>query len=126
MLSTTTMTTVLPVKDMDRARAFYQDSLGLKPAGSNGDDSMMFSSGGSNAVELIVRPDADTSDHTSVSFEVADLESEMSDLAGKGIHFADYDLPGLKTENHIAVSEHQRCAWFPDSEGNILCLHQNI
>ena len=60
MLSTTTMTTVLPVKDMDRARAFYRDSLGLKPAGSNGDDSMMFSSGGSNAVELIVRPDANT------------------------------------------------------------------
>ena len=126
MLSTKTMTTVLPVKDMDRARAFYQDSLGLQPAGPLGEDSFLFSSDGSTAVELIVRPDADTSDHTSISFEVADLETEMSELAGRGVDFADYDLPGLKTVNHIAVTGHQRCAWFPDSEGNILCLHQNI
>lgn len=126
MLSTSTMTTVLPVKDLDRARSFYQDSLGLKPAGSNGEDSLLFSSDGSTTVELLVRPDADTSDHTSISFEVADLESEMSELASRGIQFADYDLPGLKTVNHIAATDRQRCAWFPDSEGNILCLHQNV
>jgi catechol 2,3-dioxygenase-like lactoylglutathione lyase family enzyme len=126
MLSTTRMTTVLPVKDLDRAKKFYHDALGLTALDGGDASTALYASDGGNSIELLVRPDVDTSDHTSLSFEVQDLGTEMHGLEERGIHFNDYDLPGLKTENHIATSEHQKCAWFPDSEGNILCLHQNI
>ncbi|NKX53563.1 VOC family protein [Arthrobacter mobilis] len=126
MLSTTKMTTVLPVKDMDRARDFYGNRLGLQPVAAPEEGTAMFSSGGGSAIELMVKPNADTSDHTSVSFEVDDLASEMKTLEERGIRFEDYDLPGLKTVDHVATSEHQKCAWFTDTEGNILCLHQNL
>jgi predicted enzyme related to lactoylglutathione lyase len=126
MLSTTKMTTVLPVKDMDRARNFYERTLGLQPTGALEQDTFLFSSGGGSALELMVKPNSDTSDHTSVSFEVEDLASEMKTLEEHGITFEDYDLPGLKTVDHVASSAHQKCAWFTDTEGNILCLHQNL
>ncbi|MGF9662625.1 MULTISPECIES: VOC family protein [Micrococcaceae] len=126
MLTTTKMTTVLPVKDMDRAREFYEKSLGLKAKGLLDADTFIFTSDGNTALELLRRPDLPASEHTAVSFEVADLDAEMKDLEGHGVRFEDYDLPGLKTENHIATSDHDRCAWFTDTEGNILCLHQNL
>jgi catechol 2,3-dioxygenase-like lactoylglutathione lyase family enzyme len=126
MLTTTKMTTVLPVKDMDRERDFYEKSLGLEPQGLLDDDTFIFSSDGSSALELLRRPDATPSQSTAFSFEVSDLDAEMTDLSGKGVKFEDYDLPGLKTINHVATSDTQRCAWFADPEGNILCLHQNI
>jgi hypothetical protein len=40
--------------------------------------------------------------------------------------FEDYDLPGLKTERHIATMGNEKAAWFKDPEGNILCLHQGM
>lgn len=126
MLSITRMTTILPVKDMDRARNFYENSLGLRAKGMHDDGGCLLSSGDGSAIELLVRPDSDTSDHTSVSFEVADLASEMKALEDHGVRFEDYDLPGLKTEGHVATSAHEKCAWFMDTEGNILCIHQNL
>ncbi|QTG80859.1 VOC family protein [Arthrobacter crystallopoietes] len=126
MLSTTKMTAVLPVKDLDRARDFYEKSLGLEPQGLMDDDTFIFSADGATALELLRRPDATPSQNTAVSFEVADLEAEMKDLEGRGIKFEDYDLPGLKTINHIATSDNLRCAWFADPEGNVLCLHQPV
>jgi len=126
MLSTTRMTTILPVKDMERARNFYENSLGLSAQGMKDDGGCLISNGDGAAIELIVRPEADTSDHTSVSFEVPDLDSEIKALEGRGVTFEDYDLPGLKTEGHVATSPHEKCAWFTDTEGNILCLHQNL
>lgn len=126
MLSTAKMTAVLPVKDMERARGFYENSLGLPSLGMQADGSCILSSGGGSAIELMVKPEADTSDRTSVSFEVADLAAEMRALEERGIRFEDYDLPGLKTVDHVAADEHRKCAWFTDTEGNILCLHQNL
>jgi predicted enzyme related to lactoylglutathione lyase len=126
MLSTTRMTTILPVKDMERARNFYENSLGLSSKGMKDDGGCILSSGDGSDIELMVRPESDTSDHTSVSFEVADLDSEMNALEGHGVTFEDYDLPGLKTEGHVATSAHEKCAWFTDTEGNILCIHQNL
>jgi predicted enzyme related to lactoylglutathione lyase len=126
MLSTTKITAVLPVKDMERARGFYEKSLGLPSRGMQEDGSCILGNGDGPAIELMVKPDADTSDRTSVSFEVADLAAEMRTLEEHGIRFEDYDLPGLKTVDHVATSGHQKCAWFTDTEGNILCLHQNL
>ena len=47
-------------------------------------------------------------------------------LETRGVVFADYDLPGLKTVDHVCVLGSEKAAWFNDPEGNILCLHEDI
>ena len=54
------------------------------------------------------------------SFEVSNIESEIVELQGNGVEFADYDLPGLKTIDHIAVSGSMKAAWFEDPDGRIV------
>lgn len=64
--------------------------------------------------------------HTVLTFEVEDITNEIKDLESRGVGFYDYDLPDLKTTDHVAVMGAEKAAWFADSEGNILCLHQVI
>jgi catechol 2,3-dioxygenase-like lactoylglutathione lyase family enzyme len=126
MLSNSHMTTILPVGEVDRARKFYEDKLGLQPEGAHADGSFWMRTGDGSNVALIPRPDRQPSQYTALSFEVGSLESEIRDLEGRGVRFEDYDMPGLKTENHIFRAEDEQCAWFTDTEGNILCLHQEL
>ena len=64
--------------------------------------------------------------HTVLTFEVEDITNEVKDLESRGVGFYDYDLPDLKTTDHVAVMGVEKAAWFADSEGNILCLHEMI
>jgi hypothetical protein len=48
----------------------------------------------------------------------------VRELEGRGVRFEDYDLPGLRTVDHVLTAEGMKAAWFTDSEGNVLCLHQ--
>jgi len=57
---------------------------------------------------------------------VADIRSSIAELEGRGVVFADYDLPGFKTVEHVCVLGSEKAAWFNDTEGNILCLHEDI
>ena len=59
-----------------------------------------------------------------LSWEVASVEKEIAELEGHGVKFEDYDMPGLKTVNHIAEMDGEKAAWFLDPDGNVLCLHQ--
>jgi hypothetical protein len=58
-----------------------------------------------------------------MSFEVDDLAAEIGDLEQRGVVFEDYDLPNLKTVDHVAVMGAEQAAWFKDPDGNVLCLH---
>jgi hypothetical protein len=66
------------------------------------------------------------SSDTVLTFEVDDVYSEVQDLEGRGVGFLDYDLPDLKTVDHVCVMGDEKAAWFADSEGNILCLHEHV
>lgn len=124
MLTATRTTTMLPVSDPERAGQFYADRLGLKPMGVEPDGTRMFELGMGDALGLMPAEAGSQTNHTVLSFEVSDVESEVKELEGRGVAFDDYDLPNLKTENHIAVMGQDKAAWFHDSEGNILCVHQ--
>jgi len=50
----------------------------------------------------------------------------MAELEARGVTFEDYDMPGLKTVNHIAEMGADRAAWFLDPDGNVLCLHTTL
>jgi catechol 2,3-dioxygenase-like lactoylglutathione lyase family enzyme len=125
MLASAPVTTMLPVVDIDRARHFYQDRLGLRPLGATAAGKFQFSCGGAT-LALFPKPGGTRAEHTAVSFEVDDIVSEIAELESRGVVFEDYDLPGLKTVAHVCVLGSEKAAWFKDTEGNYLCLHQNL
>ena len=124
MLTKAAVTTILPVVDMDRARQFYENKLGLAPRGFAADGNFIFECGGDAAIALIPKPQGTKAEHTALSFEVGDVVVEIAELEKRGVVFEDYDFPGLKTVNHVCVIGSDRAAWFKDTEGNYLCIHQ--
>ncbi|MCB5280431.1 MULTISPECIES: VOC family protein [Micrococcaceae] len=119
-------TTILPVDDAQRAHRFYADTLGLPHRGVTGDGSDLFGSDGGPLLQLMAVGDGKHSEHTTLSFEVSGIERTVQEMEAKGVQFQDYDLPELKTDNHICTTDSERCAWFLDTEHNILCVHENI
>ena len=125
MLSDSIVTTMLPVMDMERARKFYEGSLGLKPAGFKPDGKFVYVVGGTT-LALFPRPDGTKAEHTAISFRVDDIMKSIEGLKRKGVVFEDYDFPDFKTVDHVCVLGSEKAAWFKDTEGNYLCLHEDI
>ena len=125
MLANAPVTTMLPVKDLNRARAFYEGKLGLKPVGLKPDGKFMYDCGGAT-LALFPKEGGTKADHTAVSFQVPDIAASITELKRAGVTFEDYDFPGLKTVGHVCVLGAEKAAWFLDTEGNILCLHEDI
>lgn len=125
MLAGSRMTTILPVADLGRARAFFGEMLGLEELGLTADGKLQFAAGG-GILALIHKPAPVPAEHTAVSFEVEDVEEAIRALKKRGVRFEDYDLPGLKTVNHVCVLGSEKAAWFKDPDGNVLCLHEPI
>lgn len=126
MLANAPMTTILPVVDLPRAREFYEHKLGLVAAGERPDGKFVFACGGGATLALFPRESPSKADHTAVSFQVDDIGAAIRDLEERGVVFEDYDLPGLKTVNHVCVLGAEKAAWFRDPDGNYLCIHEDI
>jgi catechol 2,3-dioxygenase-like lactoylglutathione lyase family enzyme len=124
-LTRSQVTCMLPVKDLARARRFYEQQLGLEPLGAKPDGKFIYRCGGTE-VALFPKPEGTKAQHTALSFQVADIGRAIAELKGRGVRFADYDFPGLKTVEHVCVLGSEKAAWFEDPEGNILCLHQDV
>ena len=125
MLNTASVTTMLPVVDMDRARGFYERKLGLRPGRPRPDGKFVYEVGGT-LLALFPKPEGTKADHTAVSFEVSDIAASIAALERAGVVFEDYDFPGLKTVDHVCVLGAEKAAWFKDPEGNVLCLHEDL
>jgi len=124
MISNAMLTPVLPVVDVSRATGFYRDRLGLKDAGDDPGGNHLVQTGSGTMIALMPAEEGAQSAHTVLTFEVRDIDNEVRDLESRGVGFYDYDLPDLKTTDHIAVMGAEKAAWFADTEGNILCLHE--
>jgi len=123
MLDKAPVTTMLPVIDLTRARHFYETKLGLHPLGSSPDGKFQYACGDAT-LALFPKPEGTKAEHTAVSFRVADVATEIADLKSRGVVFENYDFPGLKTVDHVCVLGSEKAAWFKDTEGNLLCLHE--
>ncbi len=126
MLSAAPMTTILPVIDMERARDFYGNKLGLKPVGMKPDGQFVYACGGGGEIALFPKEGGTKADHTAISFRVNEINAAIKDLKKAGVVFEDYDFPGLKTIDHVCVLGSEKAAWFKDTEGNYLCIHEDI
>ncbi|MFF9852342.1 VOC family protein [Streptomyces litmocidini] len=120
MLSDSPIAAIIPVNDMNRAKQFYSETLGLTLTKESSED-VRFETGGTT-IGLYETPYGGKAEHTLASWKVADLDAEMSTLRSKGVTFEDYDLPGIKTVDGVVESDTMRGAWFKDSEGNVLCV----
>ena len=125
MLPAAQVTAMLPVKDLSRARRFYEQQLGLEPGSAKADGKFVYRCGGTE-IALVPRAGGTKAEHTALGFKVDDIRASIRALESRGVRFADYDLPGLKTVEHVCVLGAEKAAWFQDPEGNILCLHQDI
>jgi catechol 2,3-dioxygenase-like lactoylglutathione lyase family enzyme len=124
MLTDSTTVTMLPVQDADRAGHFYADALGLHETAATPDGTRYFEVGGGSAIGLRPLPGSRPSENTALSFEVTDIAAEIKDLEQRGVRFQDIDSDDLRTVNHIATMGEEKAAWFSDTEGNVLCLHE--
>ena len=120
MLTEAKVVTTIPVVDVERAKKFYLETLGLTLAKE--DEWGTLVAAGQGAQLLLYPRGATKADHTVAAFEVDDVEAEVAALRARGVTFEEYDLPGLKTENGIAVAGKSKAAWFLDTEGNILSV----
>ena len=125
MLNSAPVTTMLPVSDMARARAFYEGCLGLVPGGFKPDGKFVYSVAGST-LALFPKPGGTKADHTAISFKVDDIATSIAELKRAGVVFEDYDYPDFKTVDHVCVLGSEKAAWFKDTEGNYLCIHEDL
>ena len=121
MLGRADATPMIAVKDIDRAKKFYADTLGLKAKESMGGEVLEVKSG-DTTFEVYRSEFAGTNKATALNFEVDDINKEVRDLKEKGIFFEHYEVEGLTPKGDIFVGEGIKTAWFKDPDGNILSL----
>ncbi|GAA1546916.1 hypothetical protein GCM10009678_31930 [Actinomadura kijaniata] len=123
----------LPALDLDRARRFYREKLGLEPVETRPGGLRYRFPGGEFA--LFASAGKPSGEHTQLSWHVDDLERTVAELRERGVEFEEYDLPGLRTVDGIAEVEGdypshggvgERAVWFRDSEGNLLGIGQSL
>jgi predicted enzyme related to lactoylglutathione lyase len=122
MLTDYQMHPTIPAHDLERAKKFYAQKLGLSP--SQETPSGLVYEYSNSWFLLYPSQGAGTAEHTTAVWVVDDIKAEMAELKARGVVFEEYDLPGLKTVDGMASTDTGRAAWFKDSEGNILGLTQ--
>jgi catechol 2,3-dioxygenase-like lactoylglutathione lyase family enzyme len=133
MLDNARVATRLPAQDLDRARRFYADTLGLEPSDERPGGLLYRLAQGEFA--LYASAGASPGTFTQIALEVDDLDAVVAELKARGVEFEEVDVPGLETKDGIAEvegnypskkSRGERAAWFRDSEGNLLGLGQAV
>ena len=113
----------LPAADMERAKRFYAEKLGLSPLVET--EAWITYRSGSTIFQLYPTSSAGTAGHTLGGWVTDDLEATVTGLRENGVVFEEYDMPGLRTVDGIAdLGGVERAAWFRDSEGNILAVSE--
>ena len=121
MLGEKNAAATIPVKDIEVARTFYHDTLGLKADNIDEDGVIVYKSGDSRVV--VYKSDfAGTNRATAATWEVADVEREVKTLKDKGVKFEQYDMPGMTREGDVHTAGDMKSAWFKDPDGNILAI----
>jgi catechol 2,3-dioxygenase-like lactoylglutathione lyase family enzyme len=132
MLENGRVATRLPAQDLQRARVFYADKLGLEPVEERPGGLLYRCSGCEFA--LFESTGASPGTFTQMAWTVDDIDRTVAELRRRGVVFEEVDVPGLQTIDGIAEvagnypskGSGERGAWFRDSEGNMLGIGQPI
>ena len=132
LLRNSNVSTRLPAQNLERARVFYAEKLGLEPIEER-TGGLRYQCG-HGYFSLFESTGVPSGEHTQMAWEVDDIDAVVADLRQRGVIFEDVDVPGLKTVEGIAevdgnypsVGVGERAAWFRDSEGNLLGIGQPV
>ena len=110
----------IAVKDLEVAKRFYGETLGLTQVGSEADELIVFRSGNS-MINVYRSKYAGTNQATALTWVVGeDVENVVEALKAKGISFEHYDMPEIRREGDVHIGGNMKVAWFKDPDGNIL------
>ena len=115
--------TTLPVSDLARARAFYEDTLGIPPT-VEWPTGIFYDCGERTRFVLSQTAGRPSGAHTQMAFAVDDIINEVTDLKARGVVFEEYDSPTMKTVDSIVDGVRLKAAWFKDLDGNLLAIMQ--
>ena len=121
MLSNAPVGPNIPTKNLEQARKYYSEVLGLEEAPAEEHGAALFKCG-KGTMLMIYEKQNYTPEHTLATWIVDDLDAEMAELRGRGVKFEDFDVPGARTTNQVGTSKTARMAWFKDPDGNTLAL----
>ncbi len=121
MFNQSRVAAMLPAQDLERAKAFYRDKLGLTPSQDMG-GGVIYQLAGGTGFGLFLSGGKPSGTHTQLAFEVQDVVQAAKDLKAKGVKLEEYATPMLKTVDGIADMGGFKGAWFQDSEGNLISL----
>jgi predicted enzyme related to lactoylglutathione lyase len=126
MLSDSRFEVNIPAGDIERAKAFYADKLGLTPSSEPVPGYVRYETTSGTPFNIYQTQYAGSAGHTIAQIHVDDVEKEVVDLKARGVAFEVYDdMPGVEWRGEVAVmAEMGKAAWFKDSEGNILCIDE--
>ncbi|HXN02005.1 MAG TPA: VOC family protein [Candidatus Dormibacteraeota bacterium] len=125
LLERAVLETTIPVQDLERARSFYAEKLGLTPT-SEGEIGLRFRLADGGRFRLFRSGGKASGTHTQMAMMVDDLVAVVTELRARGLQFEEYDSPGLKTTGGIADLGYARAAWFKDSEGNLIGIAEQV
>ena len=109
------------VPDIEKAKKFYGETLGLKVSEDHGVLTLHLAGG--NNVLIYPKPNHVPATFTVLNFPVDDVDLAVDELKKRGVRFEIYDLPDLKTdEKGIMRGKGPTIAWFKDPAGNILSV----
>ena len=108
------------VDDLEKAKAFYEDTLGLKTSEEHG--LMTLHLAGDRPTLVYPKPDHEPANYTILNFPVADIDRAVDDLAAAGVEFESY-TGDLETDaKGVFRKAGPPIAWFRDPAGNILAV----
>jgi catechol 2,3-dioxygenase-like lactoylglutathione lyase family enzyme len=111
----------IAVRNLETARKFYQDTLGLG-LGPGEQRGVLTCTSGKSPVLIYESQFAGSNKATAATWAVADVEGVVRELKAKGVAFEHYDLPGTTRTGDVHVGGGIRAAWFKDPDGNILAI----
>jgi catechol 2,3-dioxygenase-like lactoylglutathione lyase family enzyme len=111
----------IPVRDIDVAREFYQNTLGLMTEPSR-EEGVLSCKSGSTSVLVYESEYAGTNEATAATWAVDDVDGTVRTLKEKGVSFEHYNLPDTTRRGDVHVSGEMKAAWFKDPDGNILAV----
>ncbi len=123
MLKDKMVAAILPARDIERAKDFYHNKLGLDIE-SEMDAGVKLVAGQGTSLFIYPKEDMESAAQTVAGFNVENIEEEVGELKSRGVDFEEYDMPGLKTVDGVADLDGVKSAWFRDSEGNIIAINQ--
>src|SRR5829696_7091411 len=121
MLADTKAYSGIAVHDLDEARTFYRDTLGLRTSEEYG--LMWLHLAGGRDTLIYEQPDATPASFTLLNFEVDDIDKAVDALTARGVRIKRYD-DAAQDDKGIVRAEGPFIAWFTDPSGNVLSVLQ--